>query len=100
MDGGGDKNEASACSGADARRGGWISFGRFEEMRQASFGGIVGAENIDVDDGFESVGREGGDWRQEIPSCTSSTSRGNCQGTNVLLGEFQFERGKGANHAQ
>ena len=37
-------------------------------MRECGFEGVVGAEDVDVDDGFHGVGRELGDWGEEI-SC-------------------------------
>lgn len=41
-------------------------------MGQHGFGGVVGAEHVDVDDGFEGVGGELGEGREKIACCAGA----------------------------
>lgn len=46
--------------------------GGADEMWECGFEGVVRAEDIDVDDGFHSVGGELGDGGEEISCCACS----------------------------
>lgn len=37
-------------------------------MGECGFEGVVGSEDVDVDDGFHGIGRELGDWGEEVSS--------------------------------
>ena len=61
-----DEDYAAACCVGVLRRG--------EEVRESGFESVVGAEDVDVDDGFHGVGgklRYGG---EEVACCAGSAS--------------------------
>ena len=67
VDRGGDEEEAAAaCAGGG---------GGFQEVGQDGFDGVVGAEDVDVDHGFEGVGGELGEWGEEIACCSGAGGR-------------------------
>ena len=41
-------------------------------MRECGFEGVVGTQDVDVDDGFHGVGADGGYRGQEIACCTGA----------------------------
>ena len=41
-------------------------------MGESGFEGVVGAQHVDVHDGFESVGAELGDGREEVAGCSGA----------------------------
>lgn len=43
-----------------------------QEVGEADFGGVVGAEEIDVDDRFHGVGGELGQRREEVACCAGA----------------------------
>jgi hypothetical protein len=43
-----------------------------EEVGEAGFGGVVGAQDVDVDYGFEGVGGEVGDGGEEVAGCSGA----------------------------
>lgn len=54
MDCGGDEDDAAAGGGG----GGGVFFGGGDEVGEGGFEGVIGAEDVDVHDGFEGVGAE------------------------------------------
>ena len=44
-------------------------------MGECGFEGVVGAQDVDVDDGFHGVGTEGGDGGEEVACCAGATGR-------------------------
>ena len=61
VDGGGDADDAAAgaaLGGAVAGAVVWMAGGGFDEGWEAGFDRVVGADDIDVDYGFEGVGGE------------------------------------------
>lgn len=73
MDGGGDEEEAAACAGA-ARggTGGGVGGGGGKKVGEDGFDGVVGAEDVNVDDGFEGIEGEVGDGGEEVACCSGS----------------------------
>jgi hypothetical protein len=45
---------------------------RGDEIRQAEFGYVVAAEDVDVHDGFEGVGGELADGGEEVSCCAGT----------------------------
>lgn len=43
-------------------------------MREGGFEGVVGTEDVDIDDGFHGVGRELGDWGEKVSSRTGAAT--------------------------
>ena len=73
VDSRGDEDDAAA--GAErvhvqALRRVGVALGGGEEGWESGFQGVVGAEHIDVDNGFEGVGGEGSDWGEEVACCS------------------------------
>ena len=72
MDCGGDEDDAAACAGIGGEVGVGVGVGGVEEVGEGGFEGVVGAEDVDVDDGFEGVGAELGDGGEEIACCAGA----------------------------
>ena len=75
VDCGGDEDDAAAC--ADVGGGvdfGFVGGGGCDEVGQGSFEGVVGAEDVDVDDGFEGVGGELIDGGEEVACCAGTAT--------------------------
>lgn len=59
MDGSGDEDDAAACAGGGGGFAvGVVRGGGGNEVREGGFERVVGAEDVDVHDRFESVGAE------------------------------------------
>lgn len=95
MDCSGDEDDAAAGAGAGVGVGGLVLGGGFDEVRESGFEGVVGAEDVDVHDGFEGVGAELGDWGEEVAGCASA-------GKGVLsMGIYgELDYGGGTLHSQ
>lgn len=73
VDCGGDEDDAAACAGGGGGEVGvFVGGGGVDEVREGGFEGVVGAEDVDVDDGFEGVGAELGDGGEEIACCAGA----------------------------
>ena len=71
---GGDEDDAAACAGwgGGGVMGVFVGAGGGDEVGEGGFEGVVGAENVDVDDGFEGVGAELVDGGEEVACCSSA----------------------------
>ncbi len=75
VDRGGDEDDAAASAervGVQALGRVGVGAGGVEEVREGGFEGVVGAEDVDVDDGFEGVGGEGGEGGEEVACCAGA----------------------------
>ena len=73
VDCGGDEDDAAACAGAGGGGDfGFVGGGGGDEVGEGGFEGVVGAEDVDVDDGFEGVGGELVDGGEEIACCAGA----------------------------
>lgn len=69
----GDEDDAAAGTAGWGRFAvGFVGGGGLDEVREGGFEGVVGAENVDVHDGFEGVGAELGDGREEVAGCAGA----------------------------
>lgn len=66
----GDEDYTAARGGCGG--GVWVLFDGGHEVGEGCFEGVVGAEDVNVDDGFEGVGGEGGYWREEVACCSGA----------------------------
>ena len=80
MDCSGDEDNAAACASGGVGVGGFVGGGGGDEVGESGFEGVVGAENVDVHDGFEGVGAELGDWGEEVAGCTGAVGGGSVNG--------------------
>lgn len=70
MEGCGNEDDASAGRGVGAIVGMFLGGG--EEVRDGRFQCVEGADGVDVEDGFEGIGGEAVDGRQEVARCTGT----------------------------
>jgi hypothetical protein len=70
VQGGGDEDDAAARGGVCA--GVLVGGGGLEEVGERRFEGVVGAEDVDVDYGFEGVRGEAGEWGEEVACCAGT----------------------------
>ena len=81
MERGGDEEDAAPGSRRGRRLAvGRVRGGRGDEVGQGGFGGVVGAQDVDVHDGFERVGAELVDGGEEVAG-RSGAERGIFQQT-------------------
>ena len=61
---------------------------RLHEVREAEFGDVVGAEDVDVHDGFKGIRGELGEGCEEVSCCSSAVFK-HCQQVSLqkLLGQ-------------
>ena len=90
----GDEDDAAAGAAGWGRFAvGFVGGGGLDEVREGGFEGVVGAENVDVHDGFEGVGAELGDGRKEVAGCAGA-GRNFCQwldrGGGWLWGDLHY----------
>jgi hypothetical protein len=45
---------------------------RFNQVRQGELGGVVGSQDVNINDRLESIGRQGSDRGEEVPCSTSN----------------------------
>ena len=88
MDCSGDENDAAAGASAGMGVRGFVLGGGCDEVGESGFEGVVGAEDVDVHDGFEGVGAELGDWGEEVAGCAGAVVGGSVNGRflGVVLG--------------
>lgn len=67
-----DEDDAAAGAGAGVDVRGFVLGGGCDEVGESGFEGVVGAEHVDVHDGFEGVGAELGDWGEEVAGCAGA----------------------------
>ena len=68
----GDENDAAAGAAAGVGVRGFVLGGGCDEVGESGFEGVVGAEDVDVHDGFEGVGAELGDGGEEVAGCAGA----------------------------
>lgn len=65
-----DEDDAPAGGGVSAVV--WVQGGGLEEVGKGGFEGVKGADYVDVDYGFESVGGEAGERGEEVACCAGA----------------------------
>ncbi len=71
MDCGGDEDDPPpGAVGVRVEAGGGVERGGAEEVGEGCLQGVVGAQDVDVEDGFEGVGGEGEEGGEEVAGCS------------------------------